>query len=87
MKRIMSFTLLFAIAGTMSAVNAGTPKETHPCYGVADCKTQTDRKDFSNCIKAHKEEANTIAACAEFRNDKKAYMEKHGIETLESLFN
>ncbi|MDJ0807281.1 MAG: hypothetical protein QNJ78_10650 [Gammaproteobacteria bacterium] len=87
MKKLAFFTVVAVAASLATPVNAGGPKETHPCYGVADCKTQTSRKDFSKCVKANKEEANANAACAEFRKDKKAYMEKHNIQGLESLFN
>ncbi len=66
---------------------AGGPKASHPCYDVADCKTQTSQKEFSACIKAHKAEADANAACAEFRKDKKAYMESKGIADLKDLFN
>ncbi len=87
MKKLALFTLV-AIAGSLATpVNAGSPKETHPCYGVADCKTQTSRKEFSKCVKANKEEADSNAECAKFRSDKKAYMKEHGITGLEALFN
>ena len=87
MKKLVFFIVVAVATSLATPVNAGGPKETHPCYSVADCKTQTSRKDFSKCIKAHKEEANTNAECAEFRKDKQAYMKKHGITGLEALFN
>lgn len=87
MKKLALFTLVAVTASLATPVNAGGAKETHPCYGVADCKTQPSQKEFSKCIKANKEEADSNAACAEFRKDKKAYMEKHGITGLEGLFN
>jgi hypothetical protein len=66
---------------------AGGPKETHPCYGVADCKTKGSKQEFSACIKAHKAEADANAACAEFRKDKQAYLQSKGIADLKELFN
>ena len=66
---------------------AGGPKESHPCYGVADCKTQNSKQEFSACIKAHKAEADANAACAEFRKDKQAYLQSHDIADLNDLFN
>ena len=71
----------------MNPAYAGGPKETHPCYEVADCKNKSSREEFSACVKANKDEANANAECAEFRKDKPAYMKKHGISGLESLFN
>jgi hypothetical protein len=87
MKNIMicagAAACLFAAS---AAFATGAPKPEHPCYDVADCKTQGSREDFSACIKANVEEANANAACAEFRKDKPAYIEKHGIESVDALF-
>lgn len=71
--------------GAAGAQTTGAPKPEHPCYAVADCKTQGSRETFSNCVKANLEEANAIEACAEFRMDKPAYMQKHGIDGVDSL--
>jgi hypothetical protein len=86
MRKIVVFTLVSLAFAVVPMANAGGPTEAHPCYGVDDCKVKTSREEFSKCVKAHVEEANQIASCAEFRKDKKAYMEKHGIPSLESLF-
>jgi deoxycytidylate deaminase len=76
-----------ALALGVAAVHAtGAPKTEHPCYEVADCQTRTSREEFSKCVKANVEEANAIEACAEFRKDKPAYMQKHGIDGVDSLF-
>lgn len=85
-----SVAVVFIIAFGLTLVApvfAGGPKQSHPCYNVADCKTQTSQKEFSACIKANKAEADANAACAEFRKDKKAYMESQGIADLKELFN
>lgn len=66
---------------------AGGPKESHPCYGVADCKSKSSKEEFSACIKANKAEADADAACAEFRKDKQAYLHSKGIADLKDLFN
>jgi hypothetical protein len=75
-----------ALALIAAGAQAGGPKPEHPCYDVADCKKEGSRPDFSKCVKSNLDEANANAACAEFRKDKPAYMEKHGIDGLESLF-
>jgi hypothetical protein len=85
-KLALVFVVAFSL-GLASPLFAGGPKESHPCYEVADCKTMNSRKEFSNCVKANKAEADANAACAEFRKDKPAYMNKHGIANLEDLFN
>jgi hypothetical protein len=72
--------------GAAGAQATGAPKPEHPCYAVADCKTQGSRETFSKCVKANLEEASAIEACAEFRKDKPAYMQKHGIDRVDSLF-
>ncbi len=87
MKKLALFALVAISASLATPVNAGGPTETHPCYEVADCKTQSSRKEFSKCIKENKEEADSNAECAEFRKDKEAYMEQKGIPGLEALFN
>ena len=69
-----------------AAFATGAAKPEHPCYDVADCKTQPDQKAFSACIKQNEAEANANEACAEFRKDKDGYMQKHGIDSLEALF-
>jgi hypothetical protein len=66
---------------------AGGPKEIHPCYAVADCNTRNSKQEFSACIKAHKAEADANASCAEFRKDKQAYLDSHGLADLKDLFN
>ena len=66
---------------------AGGPKEIHPCYAVADCKTQDSKEAFSACIKEHKAEADANLACTEFRKDKQAYLKSQGIADLKDLFN
>jgi hypothetical protein len=69
-----------------AAAQAGAPTPQHPCYDVADCKTRDSRETFSECVKANVDQANAMPACAEFRKDKPAYMEKHGIDGVDSLF-
>lgn len=83
-------TLYFILAFGLALVNpayAGGPKETHPCYNVADCKIKTSKEEFSACVKANNEEAEANTECAEFRKDKPAYMKKKGISDLKDLFN
>jgi hypothetical protein len=72
--------------GAAAALATGAPKPEHPCYEVADCKTQGSRQAFSKCVKANVDQANAIPACAEFRKDKPAYMDKHGIDGVDALF-
>ncbi len=72
---------------TAIAVQAGPPKPEHPCYEVADCKTQGSRKAFSACIKAHKEEAAQNKKCADFRKDKEGWMKENGVSNLDALFD
>jgi hypothetical protein len=86
MRKTIIISLLSLAFVAVPMANAGGPTEDHPCYAVDDCKVKTSREEFSKCVKAHLEEANQIESCAEFRKDKKAYMEKHGIPSLESLF-
>ncbi|MEA3274515.1 MAG: hypothetical protein U9Q81_04315 [Pseudomonadota bacterium] len=76
-----------ATLGTAFAVQAGAPKPDHPCYEVADCKTQDSRKAFSACIKAHKEEAAQNEKCAGFRKDKEGWMKENGMSNLDELFD
>lgn len=83
---LISTTAALALCTASAAFATGAPKPEHPCYEVADCKTQGSREDFSACIKANVDEANANAACAEFRKDKDAYMQKHGIDGVDSLF-
>jgi hypothetical protein len=87
MQRLAIIMMLAFGLTLVNPVFAGGPKETHPCYEVADCKTKASREEFSACIKANKEEAAANAECAEFRKDKPAYMKKNGISGLEALFN
>ena len=72
--------------GLVAPVLAGGPTEAHPCYAVADCKTQASQQEFSACVKAHQAEADALPACAEYRKDKDAYMKAHGIPNLDALF-
>jgi hypothetical protein len=83
---LITVTAVLTVCVATTALATGAPKPEHPCYEVADCKTQGSRETFSACIKANLDEANANHACAEFRKDKPAYMEKHGIDGLESLF-
>ena len=76
-------TLAAVAAGPVAA---GGPKESHPCYGVADCKSQPSQKEFSACIKANKAEADANADCAAFRKDKDAWMKANGVGDLAELF-
>jgi hypothetical protein len=85
-QRIVYAAAAACLLAASGAFATGAPKPEHPCYDVADCKTQGSREDFSACIKANVEEANANTACAEFRKDKPAYIEKHGIESVDSLF-
>ncbi|MEN8165862.1 MAG: hypothetical protein ABFR65_00105 [Pseudomonadota bacterium] len=87
MKRLAVFVLIAVGLSLVNPVFAGGPKESHPCYEVADCKTKGSKKEFSMCVKANLEEANANVKCAEFRKDKKGYMEQEGIPGLESMFN
>ncbi|MGB5735528.1 MAG: hypothetical protein WBM40_13915 [Thiohalocapsa sp.] len=87
MKKLLIYiTATLSVCAASGAFATGAPKPEHPCYEVADCKTQGSRKEFSACVKAHPEEANANAACAAFRKDKPAYMEQHGIDGVDSLF-
>lgn len=87
MKRLAVFVMITVGLSLVNPVIAAGPKELHPCYDVADCKTKGSKKEFSMCIKANLEEANANAECTDFRKDKQAYMEKKGIPGLESMFN
>ncbi len=87
MKKIVIMLSLAFSLGVVNIAFAGAPKSSHPCYDVADCKSQTSKKDFSQCIKAHKEEADKNTACAAFRSDKQAYMKKMGMSGPDELFN
>ncbi len=81
--------LIFVIISfsIVAPVYAGGAKNTHPCYDVADCKTEASKKEFSQCIKKNKEVANANLECAAFRKDKPAYMSNHGISGVDALFN
>ena len=79
---LASAALLWAAAS-----HAGPPKPEHPCYDVADCKTQPSRKDFSACIKANKEEASQNETCANFRKDKDTWLKQNGVSDLDALFD
>jgi hypothetical protein len=83
-----TLTIIFAAAAlvTTTMVQAGPPKPEHPCYEVADCKTQGSRKAFSDCIKAHKEEAAENMKCSDFRKDKESWMKGNGVSNLDELF-
>jgi hypothetical protein len=85
MKRVMTI-LASATLLSATAVQAGPPKPEHPCYEVADCKTETSRKDFSACVKANKEEANQNETCANFRKDKDTWLKEKGVANLDALF-
>jgi hypothetical protein len=87
----MNTTTLTSIAMILSltaagAAFAGPPTAQHPCYGIADCKTQQSQKEFSTCIKENEAEANANAECAAFRADKDVWMKQNGIANLEDLF-
>ncbi|RUM92570.1 MAG: hypothetical protein DSZ28_09530 [Thiothrix sp.] len=80
-------TLLLAFTlGAASATFAGGPKSSHPCYNVADCKSQTSKKDFSACIKEHEEDASANPVCSSFRNDEETYLKLMGMESVDELF-
>lgn len=83
-----TFTPAIALAAlvAVTAVHAGAPKPEHPCYGVADCKTQSSQEAFSACIKDNKEEADANEVCAAFRKDKDAWLKGHGFSKLDDLF-
>ena len=85
MKKLLT---VFAASALLTAVSvqAGGPKPEHPCYDVADCKTQTSRQTFSACVKANKEEASNNEKCATFRKDKDAWLKEHGVPNLDALF-
>lgn len=87
MKKLTVVALLLFVPAISGTAFAGGPKEIHPCYDVADCKTQASKKEFSKCIKTHPEEANANAGCQTFRQDKKAYLEKAGLPDIKALFN
>lgn len=80
--------MVFASAALFATVTAqaGPPKPEHPCYAVADCKTQPSRQAFSACIKANKEEASQNETCATFRKDKEAWLKQQGIAAVDDLF-
>lgn len=83
-----TLTLGIAVAATfaVTSVQAGGPKPEHPCYGIADCKTQQSQEAFSACIKANKSEADANEGCASFRKDKDAWLKAHGLSDLSDLF-
>jgi hypothetical protein len=85
MKGLVTIFAAAALISTMAA-HAGPPKPEHPCYDVADCKTQTSRQTFSACIKANKDEASSNETCATFRKDKDAWLKEHGVSTVDALF-
>jgi hypothetical protein len=85
-KLLIGITATLSLFAASAAFATGAPKPEHPCYAVADCKTQASREAFSACVKANADEANANQACAEFRKDKPAYMKKHGIDGVDSLF-
>lgn len=86
--RTKTLAATLALAAVLAAgfAQAGGPKPEHPCYGVADCKTQGSQKEFSACIKANAAEADAIPDCAAFRNDKDAWMKERGVSDLSALF-
>jgi|GEM_PF-4945446 hypothetical protein len=84
-KTAMTTLLAFTLGATNIAF-AGGPKSSHPCYDVADCKTQTSREDFSACIKEHDEDASANPVCSSFRNDKETYLKLMGMESVDELF-
>jgi hypothetical protein len=87
MKKLTASATLLVVTIISSNVFAGGVKEAHPCYDVADCKSQTSQKEFSACIKANLEEANANESCKAFREDKPAFLEKSGLSDLKDLFN
>jgi len=87
MKKLTASATLLLATLISSNVFAGGAKEAHPCYDVADCKSQASQKEFSACIKANLDEANANEACKTFREDKPAYFEKSGLSGLKDLFN
>jgi hypothetical protein len=86
MKKTVYMMLLAFTLGTASTAFAGGPKSSHPCYDVADCKSQGSKEEFSACIKENKAEADDSAACAAFRGDKEGYMKLMGMSNLDELF-
>jgi hypothetical protein len=87
MKKLTVSATLLIVTAISSNVFAGGVKEAHPCYDVADCKSEASQKEFSACIKANLEEANANEQCKAFRDDKPAYLEKSGLSDLKGLFN
>jgi hypothetical protein len=83
-----TLTIALALAAFLAAgiAQAGGPKPAHPCYEVADCKTQGSQKEFSACIKENKAEADANEACAAFRKDKDTWMKDNGVSDLGALF-
>ncbi len=84
-----TLAMICAAATLVTAVvaQAGPPKPEHPCYEVADCKTQGSRKEFSACIKAHQEPAAQNKKCADFRKDKDSWMKEMDVSNLDELFD
>ena len=87
MKKLLLVCIVAIGSSLINPLFAGGPKDTHPCYDVADCKSKSSKEEFSACIKANKAEADANAACAEFRKDKQAYLKSKGIPDLKALFN
>jgi hypothetical protein len=85
MKPLLTVLAAAALLTTVTS-QAGAPKPAHPCYDVADCKTQTSRQTFSACVKANKQEASSNEKCANFRKDKDAWLKEHGVPNLDALF-
>lgn len=84
--KTLTIGLALAAMVSVTAAQAGAPKPDHPCYDVADCKSQDSRKTFSACIKENKAEADANEACAAFRKDKDAWLKEHGMDSVDSLF-
>ena len=87
MNKIALFIFIVVTSSIAAPVYAGGPKNTHPCYDVANCKVETSKKEFSQCIKKNSEQANANSVCAAFRKDKTSYMSSNGISGVDALFN
>lgn len=84
-KTAMTMLLAFTL-GAANVAFAGGPKSSHPCYDVADCKSQGSKEDFSACIKEHEDDASANPVCSSFRNDKETYLKLMGMESADELF-
>ena len=85
-KIIIALSAALSLCTASAAFATGAVKPEHPCYDVADCKSKASRKEFSACIKENSDEAKANTGCADFRKDKPAYLQEHGLDDVDALF-